>query len=425
MKIVIIGLGYIGLPTALMFAKHGADVVGVDVSRRVVDFLNAGQVPIEEYGLAEYLTDALAKQKFKASLTAETGDVFIIAVPTPNVEDEFGSCDLTYVKQAMESILPHLKSGNTIIVESTISPRVTEDIIQPLIQKEGFVTGEDIFLAHCPERVLPGKILHELVYNNRIIGGVTEKCTEKVKEIYGLFVQGKLLSATASVAELSKLMENTYRDTNIALANELVQIGDELGIDALSVIELANQHPRVDIHQPGPGVGGHCLAVDPHFIIAEAPNEARLIRQARQINRNMPNFIFQKTLTIMEENNGKTITVLGLAYKGNIDDTRESPALQIVNQLQTLTAYDIRTFDPYVASSDTYSLESALLGSDLALVLTDHDAFKAMPDNIIHGMRTPILFDTKNCISRKNAFEQHFTLGHLPTDKKRSKSFIN
>ncbi|MBC1406188.1 nucleotide sugar dehydrogenase, partial [Listeria welshimeri] len=206
---------------------------------------------------------------------------------------------------------------------------------------------------------LPGQILHELVHNNRIIGGVTETCTEKGKEIYGLFVEGKLLGATASTAELSKLMENTYRDVNIALANELVQISDKLGIDALSVIEMANQHPRVNIHQPGPGVGGHCLAVDPYFIVAEAPKEARLIRQAREINSHMPHFIVRKVLDIMEENNGKTITVLGLAYKGNVDDMRESPSLQIVNQLKSLTDYDIRTFDPYVANSDAYSLESA------------------------------------------------------------------
>lgn len=424
MKVVTVGLGYIGLPTSLMFAKHGAEVVGVDVSKRVVDFLNAGQVPIEEPFLQDYLTDALSKKNFKASLTPERGDVFIVAVPTPNAPDEFGSCDLTYVKQATEAILPHLERGNTIIIESTIAPRTTEDVIQPMIEKEGFLVGEDIYLVHCPERVLPGQILHELVHNNRIIGGVTETCTEKGKEIYGLFVEGKLLGATASTAELSKLMENTYRDVNIALANELVQISDKLGIDALSVIEMANQHPRVNIHQPGPGVGGHCLAVDPYFIVAEAPKEARLIRQAREINSHMPHFIVRKVLDIMEENNGKTITVLGLAYKGNVDDMRESPSLQIVNQLKSLTDYDIRTFDPYVANSDAYSLESALISSDLALVLTDHDVFKEIPAHMIRTMNTPVLFDTKNCVSKDAMFRTHYTLGNLSTVGKVSKSYI-
>lgn len=424
MKVVTVGLGYIGLPTSLMFAKHGAEVVGVDVSERVVGFLNAGQVPIEEPGLPEYLTEALARKKFRASLKPERGDVFIIAVPTPNALDEFGSCDLTYVKQATEAILPCLETGNTVIIESTISPRTTEDIIQPLIEKEGFRVGEDIYLVHCPERVLPGQILHELVHNNRIIGGVTEKCTEKGKEIYGLFVKGELLGAAASTAELSKLMENTYRDVNIALANELVQISSKLGIDALSVIEMANQHPRVNLHQPGPGVGGHCLAVDPYFIVAEAPEEAKLIYQARQINSHMPHFIVQKVLDIMEANQGETITILGLAYKGNVDDTRESPALQIVNQLKKATYYNIRTFDPYVANSDAYSLETALSNSDLAIVLTDHDIFKEIPESIINTMKTPILFDTKNCVLGCDAFHEHYTLGNISNIRRISKRYI-
>lgn len=414
MKVVTVGLGYIGLPTSLMFAKHGANVVGVDISKRIVDFLNAGQVLIEEPFLQDYLTEALIKKNFKASINPECGDVFIVAVPTPNLPDEFGSCDLTYVKKAIESILPHLEAGNTIIIESTIAPRTTEDIIQPLIEKEGFRVGEDIYLVHCPERVLPGQIFSELIHNNRLIGGITEKCTEKGKEIYRLFVKGKLLGATASTAELSKLMENTYRDVNIALANELVQISAKLDIDALNVIEMANEHPRVNIHQPGPGVGGHCLAVDPYFIVAEAPEEARLICQAREINSNMPHFIVQKVIDIMEGNQGRSITVLGLAYKGNVDDTRESPSLRIVNQLISLTNYDIRTFDPYVANSDAYSLESALSNSDLALVLTDHDVFKEIPEKIIQTMNMPILFDTKNCVSKNSAFREHYSLGNLP-----------
>ncbi len=412
LKITTIGLGYIGLPTSLMFAKHGADVVGVDISERTVDFLNSGNVPIEEPGLEAYLNKALSAHKFKASLTPEAGDVFIIAVPTPNVAGEFG-CDLTYVKKAVNGILPLLEKGNIVIIESTISPRTTEDVIKPFIEKEGFQVGEDIFLVHCPERVLPGNILYELVYNNRIIGGVTEKCTAKGKEVYGTFVKGELLGTAASVAELSKLMENTYRDVNIALANELVQIGARLDIDALSVIEMANKHPRVNIHQPGPGVGGHCLAVDPYFIAAEVPEEAKLILRARQINRQMPDFVIQKVLAIMAENQGETITILGLAYKGNVDDTRESPAIQIADKLKALTNYQIRTFDPFVASSSANSLESALDESDLALVLTDHDVFEKIPQKIIARMRTSILFDTKNCVKETDAFNKSYNLGNI------------
>ncbi|MBC1521343.1 nucleotide sugar dehydrogenase [Listeria aquatica] len=417
MKVVTIGLGYIGLPTSLMFARHGAEVVGVDISKRVVGFLNAGHVLIEEPGLEAYLTEALLQQKFKASLIPEEGDVFIIAVPTPNLSDKYGSCDLTYVKKAIESILPYLKKGNTVIIESTIAPCTTEDIIQPLIEKVGFQIGEDIFLVHCPERVLPGKILHELVNNNRIIGGVTEKCTQKGIEIYGLFVKGKSLGASASAAELAKLMENTYRDVNIALANELVLISEKLGIDALSVIQLANEHPRVDIHQPGPGVGGHCLAVDPYFIIAKAPERAQLIHQARKINSQMPGFIVNQVQEIMEENKGTKVTVLGLTYKGNVDDIRESPSLQIINELERSTSYQIVIFDPYVAEVGTSSIEEALVNSDLALVLTDHDEFKEISEKQIRNMKTPILFDTKNCVKTLNQFEKEYSLGRLPSVK--------
>ncbi|MHC5251299.1 nucleotide sugar dehydrogenase [Listeria kieliensis] len=413
MKITTIGLGYIGLPTSLMFAKHGADVVGVDISKQTVNSLNSGNVPIEEPGLGAYLNEALLARKFKASLTPEAGDVFIIAVPTPNVADEFG-CDLTYVKQAVNGILPLLEQGNIVIIESTISPRTTEDVIKPLIEKEGFQVGEDIFLVHCPERVLPGNILYELVYNNRIIGGVTEECTEKGKEVYRTFVKGELLGTAANVAELSKLMENTYRDVNIALANELVQIGAKLDIDALSVIEMANKHPRVNLHQPGPGVGGHCLAVDPYFIAAEAPEESQLIRKAREINRHMPDFVVQKVLAIMARNQGQTITVLGLAYKGNVDDIRESPAIQIVDKLKATTDYQIRTFDPFVASSSSASsLEEALDESDLALVLTDHNLFKEIPQEIISDMRNSILFDTKNCVKETSGFKKSYNLGNI------------
>lgn len=416
MKIVTMGLGYIGLPTALMFAKYGLDVLGVDISKSIVDQLNSGIVSIEEPGLEGFLLDALTKNKFKASLLVEKGDVFIVAVPTPNKPDQFGSCDLSYVNQALNAILPFVESGNTIIVESTVAPRTMEDVVQPFFEQAGFKVGEDIFLVHCPERVLPGQILHELVHNNRIIGGITEKCTEKGKQIYGTFVEGNLWSSTASIAELSKLMENTYRDVNIALANELVQVGEKLNIDVLEVIKLANQHPRVNIHQPGPGVGGHCLAVDPYFIVASAPEETKLIQTARQINNQVPEFIVKKVQEIMKKYKGKTITVLGLAYKGNIGDIRESPAIKIVNQLRELVGYEIRTYDPHVKQADTKSLAEAIDKSDLALILCDHNEFKELPQEVLNLMNQLVLFDTKNCYMNVTDFENHYTLGTISSE---------
>lgn len=416
MKVVTIGLGYIGLPTALTFARHGAEVIGVDISERTIQMLNAGLVPIEEHGLNNFLKNALEKKNFRASLVPEKGDVFIVAVPTPNLQDQFGSCDLHYVEQALRSILPYLEKGNTVIIESTIAPRTMEDVIQPFFEKAGFIIGEDLFLVHCPERVLPGKILHELIFNNRIIGGMTEKCTKKGKEIYGLFVQGELLEASASVAELSKLMENTFRDVNIALANELVKIGSKLNIDALEVIQMANKHPRVNIHQPGPGVGGHCLAVDPYFIIAKAPEETSLIQQARQINKSMPRFVAVKALSILHENNGGVITLLGLAYKGNIDDMRESPAVEVLNELQELSNTTIQVFDPHINDVGAETLEEVMRESDLAVILCDHDEFKELPEKAIDLMNHKVVFDTKKIVVNQEKFDQYYTLGNLLTE---------
>lgn len=418
MKIVIIGLGYIGLPTSLMFAKHGVKVLGVDVTKKIVDQLNNGIVAIEEPGLDRLLHDALSKKNFKASLLPESGDVFIIAVPTPNKVDEYGSCDLSYIKQALDAILPYLEFGNTVIIESTVAPRTMEDIIQPFFEHAGFDIGTSLFLVHCPERVLPGQILLELVHNNRIIGGITNECTEKGKQIYSLFVEGALWGTEASVAELSKLMENTYRDVNIALANELVQIGTKLDIDALEVIKMANHHPRVNIHQPGPGVGGHCLAVDPYFIVSSAPKESQIIQVARKINSNMPQFIIQNILDIISEIKGKTITILGLAYKGNVDDIRESPAIEIVKELKKLTDLDIRTYDPYVNKSNTETVKEALENSDLAVILCNHDEFKKISQSLINSMRKAVLFDTKNCCSVPHYFDNYYTLGSLAKIKK-------
>jgi len=415
MKVNVIGLGYIGLPTALTFANHGIEVVGVDVSETVVQSLQAGLAPIEEPNIDRYLAQALAKKTFKAQLVPEKADAFIIAVPTPNLADQFGSCDLSYVKAAMAAILPYLEQGNTVIVESTIQPRTMEDIVGPFFEKAGYTIGEELYLLHCPERVLPGKIFEELVMNNRIIGGMTSACTQQGKRIYQTFVKGNVLETSASIAELSKLMENTYRDLNIALANELVQIGDRLNIDALQVIALANQHPRVNIHQPGPGVGGHCLAVDPYFVVAAAPEDAKLIQLGRMINTEMPEFIIKKVEEILVIHGGNKIAVLGLAYKGNIDDARESPAIEIAKRLKQKKALQVTTYDPYVATSDVAHLEVALTDSDLALILCDHDAFKDIAPAAIQAMKQKIVFDTKNIVTDKTRFDAAYSLGALPS----------
>ncbi|MEI6603370.1 MAG: nucleotide sugar dehydrogenase, partial [Clostridia bacterium] len=252
MKVCILGLGYIGLPTSAVFSSIGCEVVGVDVFPSIVDKLNSGKIHIEEPGLEEIISKAVANGTFRASLTPEQADVFIVTVPTPNFDDALKSCDLSYVIKASQSIVPFLKKGDVVVIESTVAPRSTEDFIKPIFEEAGFHIGEDLYLAHCPERVLPGQILYEIIYNNRIVGGITPACTEKVASIYELFVKGTVYRTEAKTAELSKCMENTFRDVNIALANELAKICFRLDINCLEVIELANKHPRVNIHQPGP-----------------------------------------------------------------------------------------------------------------------------------------------------------------------------
>ena len=399
MKLTTMGLGYIGLPTSIMFAKYGVDVVGVDVKKEAVDLLNSGQIHIEEPGLQEALDEVRANGNFKAALEPEKSDVFIIAVPTPNKKDEHKSCDISYVMQALETIIPYLEKGNVVIVESTIAPRTMDDYVKPRLEKEGYTIGEDIYLVHCPERVLPGQIMNELIYNNRIVGGVTEKCTDKGEEVYKTFVQGEILKTEAKTAEMSKLMENTFRDVNIALANELAKVSNELDINALDVIEMANKHPRVNLHTPGPGVGGHCLAVDPYFIIAEAPEQSQLIKLSRDINKSMPQYVVDTAEKLVKNNNGKKITVFGLAYKGNVDDTRESPAMEIYNILRSNNKYNVVAYDPHVKDDFVEKdIEKAVEGSDLILILTDHNEFKELTSEEFNKMNTPQVFDTKNIV---------------------------
>jgi len=405
MKVCVIGQGYIGLPTAILFAKNGCDVVGVDINKDIINSLNENKITIEEKGLQELFNEVNSINKYHASLKPEEADVFIITVPTPYNQGDY-SCDLSYVLSACESILPIIKKENTIIIESTIAPLSMKKFIKPFFEKEGYEIGKDLFLAHCPERVLPGNLVYELINNNRIIGGITDKCAKKASSAYKQFVKGKIIETNSEVAEMSKCMENTFRDVNIALANELVKISSDIGVDALDVIKIANEHPRVNIHQPGPGVGGHCLAIDPYFIYALSPNEANLIKLSRDINQSMPTFVSTKCDLILKNHSNEklTISIFGISYKGNSDDDRESPSYKIINILNK--KYNTKIYDPHIPEK-SMKFEESLKDSSLLLILTDHNEFKKLDqEKIIKYMKEPVIFDTKNVIDKEQLSEK-------------------
>ena len=408
MKICIMGQGYIGLPTAALFTRNHCEVVGVDINEQIVENLNKGIIHIEEPGISDIIKNAVKNKVYKASLTPEKADAFIITVPTPYIVENY-SCDLSYVITACETIIPYIEKGNTVIIESTIAPMSTDETIKPIFEKAGFTIGEDLYLAHCPERVLPGKIIEELIHNDRIIGGVTPECAVKASEVYGQFVEGDLMLTEAKTAELSKCMENTFRDVNIALANELAKICAEIGVNALDVIEMANKHPRVNLHSPGPGVGGHCLAIDPYFIYAKAPETAKIIKLARDTNNSMPDFVCEYVNKIISE--GK-IAVFGVSYKGNTGDDRESPAYEIIAKLST--RYEIAIHDPHIENPNFVSFEEAVKDANLILVLCDHDEFKDMDyDYINKSMAKSVIFDTKNIIKEVPSEIKLFNYGNL------------
>lgn len=413
LKLTVVGLGYIGLPTSIMFAKHGVDVLGVDINPKTIDSLQSGKVNIEEPGLQEVFEEVLEKGKLKVSTTPAEADAFIISVPTPNNDDEYESCDISIVLSAVNSVLPYLKKGDTIIVESTIAPRTMDDHVKPLIEEKGFTIGEDIYLVHCPERVLPGKILEELVYNNRIIGGVTPNCVEAGKRVYSTFVQGEMIETNARTAEMSKLMENTYRDLNIALANEITKISNNLDINVLDVIEMANKHPRVNIHSPGPGVGGHCLAVDPYFIIAKDPEHSPLIQTGRKVNRSMPEYVVENVKRILIDVDNAKVAVFGLTYKGDVDDIRESPAFDIYKLLQD-EQLEVTAYDPHVELDFVEKdIKKATDNASLVLILSDHSEFKTFNDSDFENMKNKIIFDTKNIVKSEFNEVSYFNYGNL------------
>lgn len=394
----MLGLGYIGLPTAAVLATHGYSVVGVDVKRSVVDTVNDGDIHIEEPGLQTLVQAAYKSGKLVVKRRPEKADAFIIAVPTPLREKK---ADLTAVESAAESIVPVLRKHNLVILESTVPPTTTEELVAPILERSGLKAGKDFYLAHCPERVLPGNILREIIENDRIIGGVVAESAQKAKELYSSFVSGRIFLTDVTTAELVKVMENTYRDVNIALANELANVCEELKVDVWEVIELANKHPRVNLLQPGPGVGGHCLSVDPWFVVQKVPQTAKLMRLSREINDSQPQFVVSMIENLIKGIPNPKVTVLGVAYKGNVDDTRESPAIAIICLLEA-KGCQVGIVDPRARNfgHKLSGLEEAFKDSDCAVLATDHDEFKILsPDELGPLMRTKQILDTRNCLN--------------------------
>ncbi len=415
-KICVIGLGYIGLPTSAMFATHGCQVVGVDVNEKVVDALNRGEITIEEPYLDIMVQAAVRSGHLKAYTEPQEADAFIIAVPTPITEDK--KADMSCVISAAEMIVPYLRKGNIVILESTSPVGTTEDLLVPILEKSGLKIGEELYVGHSPERVLPGKILWELVNNNRIVGGINQQSAEKIRDLYKIFVNGEIYLTTASTAEMCKTMENTYRDVNIALANELAKICEKVGINVWEVINLCNKHPRVNLHQPGPGVGGHCLAVDPWFIVEKTPDLAKIIALSRETNDSMPQHVLAKIDDILKDIEGiKKVTILGITYKPNIDDIRESPIIKLIELLDERIDYEISVYDPYMKAHkyQAKDIVTASENSDLIVLAVNHDDFNNLPLlDMARVMRNKNFFDTRNFCNRhdiENKGFKYFLLG--------------
>lgn len=396
--ICVIGLGYIGLPTAATFAAHGVKVTGVDVNSRAVDMINQGKVHIVEPDLDALVRDVVAQQKLSAQLTPTAADAYIVAVPTPFKDNH--EPDLKYIESAAKALAPHLVKGSLVILESTSPVGATEQMAAWLSEARPDLSfpqqaGEqaDILIAHCPERVLPGKVLQELISNDRIVGGMTPRCSQAAIDLYKVFVKGDCIETNARTAEMCKLTENSFRDVNIAFANELSIICDKLDINVWELIKLANRHPRVNILQPGPGVGGHCIAVDPWFIVAKTPEQARLIRTAREVNDSKPEWVIDqvkiKIAEFLQANPEKTIkdvtvACYGLAFKPDIDDLRESPALEITKQLAE-QGLNVCAIEPNIQSLPSRLPQNVKLidfnnrsQADIHLILVAHREFKTM-----------------------------------------------
>ena len=405
-KVCMIGLGYIGLPTAAMFALHNVEVVGVDINDSIINKLNSGGIHIQETGLETVVHQAIQSGLLRPSLKVELADAFIIAVPTPFYGDK--KADMRAVISAAESIVPFLRPGNLVILESTSPPLTTVNLVQPILEKSGLKAGMDFSLAYSPERVLPGQILHELVNNARVIGGIDPTSAQAGRDLYATFVRGEIIMTDATTAEMVKLMENTYRDVNIAIANEFARLADRFGIDAWEAIRIANLHPRVKILNPGPGVGGHCISVDPWFLVEAAPDLSRLILAARQVNDAQPEYVVNLVKRAFGGDfTGKRIAALGLSYKPDVDDLRESPAVEAAILLSKHGAL-VKAFEPnkptekFPDFTTTHTLTETLADADLILVLVAHKEFRQVsPEFIAQVSPARLVVDTVNVWSEE------------------------
>ena len=407
-SVAVVGLGYIGLPTAVALATRGIDVTGVDVNEATVKAVANGEVPFVEPDLAVGVSGAVSMGRLTASTEMPEADAYIIAVPTPFLDDH--QADMSYVRSAVEQVAPRLRGGEVVILESTSPPGSTENVSRWLAELRPDLilphTSEgvpDVYVAHCPERVLPGRIMIEMVTNDRVVGGVTRRCAEKAASVYRVFSQGQILVSDAASAEMAKLVENAYRDVNIAFANELSLIAEDLQLDVWEVIRLANHHPRVNVLTPGPGVGGHCIAVDPWFIVGASPGLSRLIRTAREVNDGKPHHVAEQVIEKTERFRDPTVACLGLAFKANVDDLRESPAVDIVACIaDALPDVDLRVAEPFVdclpdpllgrANVRLQPAREAIDAADIVVLLVDHDHFRSLSRSRLAGK---VVYDTR------------------------------
>ena len=406
--VAVVGLGYIGLPAAAIIARSGCDVVGVDTSQSVVDTINRGDIHIEEVDLDGLVQAVVARGSLRATSEMPVADVYVIAVPTPFEKGDAHTPDTGHVMAAADAIAPVIKPGALVIVESTCPVGTTDAVrdrlaaLRPDLSMPGIAIGTpDIAIAYCPERVLPGRILEELVHNDRSVGGITPRCARKALAFYKRFVRGECVTTNARTAEMTKLVENAFRDVNIAFANELSIIADKQSLDVWEVIRLANRHPRVNILQPGPGVGGHCIAVDPWFIVHGAPEDSRLIRNAREVNDAKMLHVLDRASAMITDNPAAQVACLGLAFKANIDDFRESPARFIAARLARKFGERVNIVEPYAGAlpvefGDTgarlVDIDTALETCGILIVLVDHDVFRSIPVEERHGA---IVYDTR------------------------------
>ena len=417
-SVCVLGLGYIGLPTACLFATSGIKVIGVDTNNNVIESLSHGKTHIFEPGLQELFENAVAQEKLLVKGKPQTADAFIISVPTPFRDGK--QADLSYVISAAELITPCLKNGNLVILESTSPPRTTIDIVAPILEKSGLKAGVDFLLAYSPERVLPGQILREMVQNDRVIGGIDKGSSIAGKALYSTFVRGQIATTDATTAEMVKLMENTYRDINIAAANEFARLAEVFSIDIWEAIRLANRHPRVEILNPGPGVGGHCISVDPWFLVKAAPEISELIHTARLINDSQPNHVVDLLKKILGSLKGRKIAALGLAYKPDVDDLRESPAVRIV-ELLIEAGSEVNIFEPYKSNfvipgaNTTNNLSDAVKDAEIILLLVGHTQFRSIsPEHLKSLSQAKYIFDSVNIWEEKsceNFGYSYFRLG--------------